>query len=676
MEELSAVVSARAQPNKNQNRYTKKQEQRRNIDEALRKGILKRRCPTSSEVSLLLESIRKNRVTEFALKKLCKFNINGTHDTGTSECSLLSYAVKCNRDKIAIALLRAGASPRISQKHQLDHPTEHFTSGVYVDDLPHPYVVWLKRFTQTWQVADTCMCSVCGTESGNAVRFAACGHTVCDDCFWDGICSTDPVIHEYQACDVEVGCEQVEACQKESAYANLLDNSIGCIYCGAVCCDEHNSTSPHVQRLLLPPEECCASSMAAWQSLPVHYADTGTPMPRGQKPPRVDDFSSAMHLSDIARANPGRTQAQRMEALHKACSRGDVRRVAALIEAGVDVDQRDEYGMTALLLSAWLGRSPVVRLLLRAGADRDAADPLGNTLLSLTALRVPSINSGTAESTWHPFIKCSTMSETEISPPGLATLYRRGYVLEYPTPATQHLSAPVLSVLIPPRVSRIPDAAAFWSQHAVKGAEPGAYCFDHCFAEEFLDRLLSIFRKLPVAPSEKAHCASRSYFCDVAGDIARAIEKVVRLLGSCPGGAAVSGEDAELPLRVKVFQQLRFMHYEHDGSALAPHVDLARTDVHSATSFEVSAASRPVTSTHTLILYLTDCDVGGETILLDSLPRCGTTSTEGFSAEHPASVAPRRGRLLLFPHNCPHEGSAVFATHPKILLRGEVYLEA
>ncbi len=37
----------------------------------------------------------------------------------------------------------------------------------------------------------------------------------------------------------------------------------------------------------------------------------------------------------------------------------------------------------------------------------------------------------------------------------------------------------------------------------------------------------------------------------------------------------------------------------------------------------------------------------------------------------PLPVTPRRGRLLVFPHVCPHEGRAVLDI-PKLLLRGEL----
>ena len=39
-----------------------------------------------------------------------------------------------------------------------------------------------------------------------------------------------------------------------------------------------------------------------------------------------------------------------------------------------------------------------------------------------------------------------------------------------------------------------------------------------------------------------------------------------------------------------------------------------------------------------------------------------------------SECAPVRGRLLIFPHECPHAGRPVVDV-PKLLLRGECYLE-
>jgi len=100
---------------------------------------------------------------------------------------------------------------------------------------------------------------------------------------------------------------------------------------------------------------------------------------------------------------------------------------------------------------------------------------------------------------------------------------------------------------------------------------------------------------------------------------------------------------------------MRFLHYTQPGSILAPHVDLCRVD-----------QDTQQRSTHTFILYLTDCDEGGETSLL------GGVSGEKRN-DILASVQPKMGRLLLFPHACPHEGNEVVHV-PKSLLRGEVIL--
>ena len=59
--------------------------------------------------------------------------------------------------------------------------------------------------------------------------------------------------------------------------------------------------------------------------------------------------------------------------------------------------------------------------------------------------------------------------------------------------------------------------------------------------------------------------------------------------------------------------------------------------------------------------------VGGETVLLEK-----EGPNVGASGQVLATVEPRRGRLLVFPHACPHAGLAVIDA-PKLLLRGEFY---
>ena len=91
------------------------------------------------------------------------------------------------------------------------------------------------------------------------------------------------------------------------------------------------------------------------------------------------------------------------------------------------------------------------------------------------------------------------------------------------------------------------------------------------------------------------------------------------------------------------------------------------TSANNNTTTSINKPSR--TSTHTFILYLTDCESGGETVLLRQVPgrRFALTEQENILA----AVRPCAGRLFVFPHACPHSGAEVTCV-PKLLLRGEM----
>lgn len=124
--------------------------------------------------------------------------------------------------------------------------------------------------------------------------------------------------------------------------------------------------------------------------------------------------------------------------------------------------------------------------------------------------------------------------------------------------------------------------------------------------------------------------------------------------GGGKGGApcAAAALPAWAPCEGEALPFMRFLLYAEAGGGLPPHMDLSRTDV------------RGRHSRCTFILYLTDCASGGETVLLERLVQPSAVL---------ASVTPRRGRLLVFPHACPHMAAEVVAHGlPKILLRGEM----
>ncbi len=60
--------------------------------------------------------------------------------------------------------------------------------------------------------------------------------------------------------------------------------------------------------------------------------------------------------------------------LHEAARRGDVAAVRTLLDAGVPVDIKSEYGATALSFACDKGRAEVVKLLIERGADINVAD--------------------------------------------------------------------------------------------------------------------------------------------------------------------------------------------------------------------------------------------------------------------------------------------------------------
>lgn len=64
---------------------------------------------------------------------------------------------------------------------------------------------------------------------------------------------------------------------------------------------------------------------------------------------------------------------------------GDVRRVEGFLTEGVQLDEPDEHGHTALCRAAIFGHVRVMSCLLEAGADANARDSAGLSVLILAA---------------------------------------------------------------------------------------------------------------------------------------------------------------------------------------------------------------------------------------------------------------------------------------------------
>lgn len=350
-------------------------------------------------------------------------------------------------------------------------------------------------------------------------------------------------------------------------------------------------------------------------------------------------------------------------------------RVAAYLEAGVNVNMQNMYGQTCLYLACWKGSVSGVRSLLDYGANVDIAANGGSTCYSIAN-------------------KCRRIEVMH-----LLEENARRIMHDSPSPTSRGTDLPTMD-LSSLSITNGKCHVSILIDPAEDHPGAGACIVDDALSDEQLQRLEDLWKSLPVseAPSEEAineknivvsstntaiqlgnsesgigdnnksaYRPSRYYYCD-------AEEWVQTMLAGCVDAARMAllatmkttcsealnctdttsnGVRRPLP-PTSIFQHIRFLNYERPGGILPPHVDLCRVD--SASGFR---------STHTFILYLTDCgQQGGGTALLQQLNDPKVISV----------VQPKRGRALIFPHMCPHSGLEVVRA-PKLLLRGEIIMD-
>lgn len=92
------------------------------------------------------------------------------------------------------------------------------------------------------------------------------------------------------------------------------------------------------------------------------------------------NFSSGDRSPD-AEAN---VEAPSMD-IHTAAFMGDLRTVEQHVRAGTDLDQKDEYGSTPLMIAVTFNKPSMVRVLIEAGADVNCTNDDGSTPLHTAA---------------------------------------------------------------------------------------------------------------------------------------------------------------------------------------------------------------------------------------------------------------------------------------------------
>ena len=159
-----------------------------------------------------------------------------------------------------------------------------------------------------------------------------------------------------------------------------------------------------------------------------------------------------------------------------------------------------------------------------------------------------------------------------------------------------------------------------------------SFTIDKAFSEAFLSRLVDLYESMPLENQDRRDqekkrysdtCARRKFFRERGTMwISRTIEYVLSQLKSylVERNSNLSCRYTKLPCCC--FPRMRFLNYQNPGGMMRPHVDLSKSHIfrkEEAVMFPCDRQSMIVESTFTFILYLTDCNDGGETVFLRRL---------------------------------------------------------
>jgi hypothetical protein len=501
-------------------------------------------------------------------------------------------------------------------------------------------------------------CSVCNEGALTLdfrLSFLPCGHTCCEACTWNHV--LDVVDSQGSMNDI-FSCP-VSNCVCDGTLVDLIDGNVRITEC-----DRESRGTPHSRK---------ETSLKRFHELPTDQNTLKMQRKRIKKKKPTEASQIARSWRDAVLPSLGSSQDVRAEKFSTYIDRACFHYVRACLEAGVDVDGKNEYGQTALQVAVWRKFEQIVELLLYHGADPHIRDNAGVSCFDICDLQNGTDIAGLLSNCLNK--SESTTSKAIAKLRSHLTLNSGGLSSSCPcAPSSTLNDRPHSTVLIPLN-----------SDH--DGA--GSFLIDCAISANIVNALLDLFHSLPVHPKQRtkkqdALCSERSYYCDTTGIVQCLLHQTLWKLGVMTKEEYEFVRCTSTPLNTRFFPHMRFLNYKDRGIVLAPHVDLCRNhpfhrsvgkemDVN-ATNLDQDQQQRHdgvndnffLRSTHTFILYLTDCDEGGATRLLRDVKGEGREDVS-------ATVEPRRGRLLLFPHDTPHEGLEVFDV-PKILLRGEARL--
>lgn len=402
---------------------------------------------------------------------------------------------------------------------------------------------------------------------------------------------------------------------------NCIDEREGNVVLCLICKSSHSEGDVCVSKWdQLTPSERYKLSLSKYNALPDDIiALKALPKKSGKKNMLCSSWSEAV------KSSLGSSKDIRLDKFFFHTERNALHYVRGCLEEGIDINSTNEYGLSALHIAAWRGYCKLVVLLLKFGCDV--------FMCANGGIDARTIAQGNRSSDILNILEEHICSCKNPGPTSAKDMFLSSIELHSRNQNTHkhHTKAKMLIQL----TSCHPGA--------------GAFIIDHFLSQGAIDSLVQLWCSLPIGQSDKKRskvlCSDRSYYCDATGKLCNMISSAMQQ------NAVLKGLQMEQCI---VFPHMRFLHYGQEGIVLAPHIDLARVNI---------VGQR---STHTFILYLYDCLNGGETSLL------GDVSGEKRN-QVLAKVKPCKGRMLVFPHKCPHEGNKVIDT-PKVLLRGELLL--
>lgn len=571
-------------------------------------------------------------------KLLSRFGKDGLENierylSALNTCTFFEYALSLKRYHVIGSLILGGIDPCVGSTFQTQLMSDvsmgdrleaigtlvrqRFFSGVVPLTLSSyiiKRVVDLRRFA--WEIQ-----SRAGSEDPTVLE--------CEIC----LCKTFSVrLLSFADKDDEVRCRHrfCEPCLWKNIIDHMDDRHgdvVVCPVCNTVAIDSHledNFLGTEATEDFSISTIRCQKSLDKYLKLPTDSND----MKKSKLKKRVVQEREMLCAtwSEAVKPSLGLTQSVRRDKFFIFVEKGSYHYVKGCLASGVDLALKNEYGQTALFIAVWRGSIQLARLLLHYGSDPQIPANGGITPLSV------ALASGNDE--------LLNLVRRACVEDHFCSIYDRG--LHVPLWNFNHRDALILSSL---RVTILID----WSSDRPAA---GSFILDDFMASHTVDSLIELWKTLPTDFTTKKNgpCSVRSYYCDAHAWVTQMIRASLIEAFGC----SEDDEQGKFSV-VSVYPHMRFLCYSKRGAVLPPHVDLSRLDFFCHKR-----------STHSFLLYLTDCQQGGETALI------GAVAGDGREVVH-ALVKPRRGRLLLFPHRCPHEGITVEDV-PKLLVRGEVRL--